>query len=360
MQKKNIFSLGLLAIFVCLLFVGYHEFRMFPDYWHIRFGMPASFLYLLAAAALVILRLGSESKIISLSSKVTNLTFASTITLLVIGCYLTIKEIVLGTNYAFLEFHILSDELLYFGLLLFGFYLLATPVAHVRKNSPLLLFFLPIVMYAGMLFLFLENRVLFEAVTAEDSLFEYATAVFFFLSGFGLFWLQRHVSNTALKMLLVAGAVGLVVIAGEEISWAQRLIGIETPEVIAEHNMQNELTLHNLSYIYGYVVPAYILIGLTAGLLAPSFRVIVAKLQKNWSTFTIWVPGFITSIYFLQLSVQRYFTREFRIASLKVIEDWDLVIWNEFSETLAALGVLVFVGLLIYQNKKQLTALKNH
>ena len=34
--------------------------------------------------------------------------------------------------------------------------------------------------------------------------------------------------------------------AGEEISWGQRIFGIETPEAFAEHNRQGETNLHNL------------------------------------------------------------------------------------------------------------------
>lgn len=41
-------------------------------------------------------------------------------------------------------------------------------------------------------------------------------------------------------------ALFLFVAAGEEISWGQRLLGIETPDAIAEINAQGEINLHNL------------------------------------------------------------------------------------------------------------------
>ena len=43
----------------------------------------------------------------------------------------------------------------------------------------------------------------------------------------------------------VLGAV-LVVAAGEEISWGQRLFGTETPAVLVDGNRQDELNLHNI------------------------------------------------------------------------------------------------------------------
>lgn len=50
-----------------------------------------------------------------------------------------------------------------------------------------------------------------------------------------------------LKLVAYAGvALLLFVAAGEEISWGQRLLGIETPESVRQVNAQGELTLHNL------------------------------------------------------------------------------------------------------------------
>jgi hypothetical protein len=48
-------------------------------------------------------------------------------------------------------------------------------------------------------------------------------------------------------------ALGLLFVAGEEISWGQRLLGIESPVFIREHNAQGEINLHNLK-IGGYKV----------------------------------------------------------------------------------------------------------
>ena len=39
--------------------------------------------------------------------------------------------------------------------------------------------------------------------------------------------------------------------AGEEISWGQRIIGLDTPESLRALNMQSEINLHNLSLFHG-------------------------------------------------------------------------------------------------------------
>jgi hypothetical protein len=47
---------------------------------------------------------------------------------------------------------------------------------------------------------------------------------------------------------LIYGVVGLALlwIAGEEISWGQRIFGLETPDWMQRHNLQHEMNLHNL------------------------------------------------------------------------------------------------------------------
>ena len=49
-----------------------------------------------------------------------------------------------------------------------------------------------------------------------------------------------------LPLALTALAVLFVVAAGEELSWGQRIFGIETPEFFQRHNIQHEMNLHNL------------------------------------------------------------------------------------------------------------------
>lgn len=53
-------------------------------------------------------------------------------------------------------------------------------------------------------------------------------------------------SRLGVWTLLLLGVVSFLA-GGEEISWAQRLLGISTPESIAHINEQDETTLHNLT-----------------------------------------------------------------------------------------------------------------
>ena len=67
--------------------------------------------------------------------------------------------------------------------------------------------------------------------------------------------------------VLLSGAyavlcVGLFFVAMEEISWGQRLFEIKPPAYFLEHNLQRELTLHNLEPIQAVLHYGYILVGL--------------------------------------------------------------------------------------------------
>src|SRR5262249_49682174 len=50
-------------------------------------------------------------------------------------------------------------------------------------------------------------------------------------------------------LLYVGFALALLFIAGEEIAWGQRLIGLQTPEQLSAINHQHELTLHNIQRV---------------------------------------------------------------------------------------------------------------
>lgn len=88
-----------------------------------------------------------------------------------------------------------------------------------------------------------------ESVFAEDGLFEYLTVVILLIvAGMaavgmvkGRAWL-----NGSERALLVIFIFGLIFLAGEEASWGQRIIGIETPPSLREKNFQGELNVHNL------------------------------------------------------------------------------------------------------------------
>lgn len=86
------------------------------------------------------------------------------------------------------------------------------------------------------------------SINMEDGILENSTAAFFLIAS--LISLIILFTNKKIplswKIVLPVYAFGFFVLAGEEISWGQRIFGIETAEVMQEHNVQNENNLHNL------------------------------------------------------------------------------------------------------------------
>jgi hypothetical protein len=92
-----------------------------------------------------------------------------------------------------------------------------------------------------------SSYLLFDAETVsllgeEDQIFEWMTFFFFLAASFVFVFLYLKSKNLFFLLLFIA----LFFAAGEEISWGQRLLNIETPQKFMEKNVQDELTIHNL------------------------------------------------------------------------------------------------------------------
>ncbi len=105
----------------------------------------------------------------------------------------------------------------------------------------------------------------------EDSWVENATAGLFFLTGLLLFataWVEKGFPH---RCLYILGGLVMVFVAGEEISWGQRLIGFATPDALMDINAQEEFNLHNIDVGLFYLVQLYGSLGLCATACAAYF-----------------------------------------------------------------------------------------
>lgn len=144
----------------------------------------------------------------------------------------------------------------------------------------------------GAITLLAANRPLFHAMAAEDLALEWASALLIFTGG--LLFLAAaadgwKTGRNRIDLLLMLGFGGLfLLIAMEEISWGQRVIGFATPEAMAEANWQDEFNFHNLQTDIselGYYAGASILL-----IVLP----LVRDAMPNWAPirrFTAFIPG---------------------------------------------------------------------
>ena len=81
--------------------------------------------------------------------------------------------------------------------------------------------------------------------THEGGWVESLTAVAYLLAGALLLAAAWAETRRAARFVFLAGSVAMAFIAGEEISWGQRILGFATPDFLA-HNRQGEFNVHNL------------------------------------------------------------------------------------------------------------------
>ena len=121
---------------------------------------------------------------------------------------------------------------------------------------------------------------LFHFLIDEDHVIEWAQfaaillgSVAFAVAG----WRAYRRNLRVLAILFGLVAVACFVVAGEEISWGQRILGLVTPDALKDINHQGETNIHNISSVqrlfnlgemlvglYGFGVP--ILVAVIAGL----------------------------------------------------------------------------------------------
>lgn len=111
-----------------------------------------------------------------------------------------------------------------------------------------------IILSYSVLYIFKGDKIQFWV--KEDGFFEYATSIWFLLASilFIILYIRSHTGNNFFilktKKNVFFLLLGLLFFfgSGEEISWGQRLLNIETPEKLKEINAQGEITLHNLYF----------------------------------------------------------------------------------------------------------------
>jgi hypothetical protein len=140
--------------------------------------------------------------------------------------------------------------------------------------------------------LFYTNVNLFVQYIYEDGLVEWLT-VFGLLLGSGLCFYRfakllkkRNAIFLAVTLLL---GIMLFVVAGEEISWGQRILGIQSSEFFQKNNLQNETNFHNL-VVDGVKINKVIF---TFGLIAALgvFLLVIPYLYKRKVWVRNWADG---------------------------------------------------------------------
>ena len=154
-------------------------------------------------------------------------------------------------------------------------------------------------------YLYFYNPPLLTWITREDSAAESISAICYLLAA-GIFFVEW--AQGGFRNIFVLGyALLFLMVGGEEISWGQRIIGMKTPEVLADLNVQRETNLHNIDGIQQHVRKVGLLVVLSIAMLMPitqrwmrSFRTLYARFSIP--VVPLWtIPLTIFAILFMAL-----------------------------------------------------------
>lgn len=248
--------------------------------------------------------------------------------------YLSLLEWQHFDNYVFSTWHLHYAHLSY----VFFFSWIAGSLQFLvyadQQRRKWFLFLLPFLISFSAFLIRLWPMNAFLELVKEDRIVEYTQTIFLFAASF-LSLLTARQSQGSRRILYFIAALGLFFVAGEEISWGQRLLNISTPQQWAEVNLQEETTLHNLPVVQGLSGVAYILLGFWGGLswiinnLSERSSSLSQQSKKWINFFTIpwWLMWF-----FLPLGLHNYY---------QIYLNGQLGSWSEYIELLMTIGLLL-------------------
>ena len=215
-------------------------------------------------------------------------------------------------------------------------------VVHVHTVTlKLVIELLPLISCAAIIGLRSTNFGIFRRLFTEDGLFEYLTSAIYFGAAAVAIVIALDFKRKGRFMLAAAYTLltlGLFFVAGEEISWGQRILNIETPSVILESNTQQELTIHNLEPIQRKLHGTYVFVGAYGAFLWLLTLPRIALLRTCLTPYV--VPRWYLATYFLPVFI---FYTHIEMATRETAWFRHRHPDQEPSEFIMSLGFLLFV-----------------
>ena len=207
--------------------------------------------------------------------------------------------------------------LLVYSILLLLAYIIFSIIKKNLTNFFPIVFFITVSSFLG--YLGLKKVGLYNRWMQEDAWAEWATFFFFAAAAFlALKTLKKlpsikYKESFSWKMLIPPAGLLIfcIFVAGEELSWGQRIFGFKPPTIFLEQNYQQELNVHNFfskknfyfldldtRFLVAYICIVYGVIGSLLALLWPF------KNSKKWMSFAfppIWLSPLFAFIAYVEL-----------------------------------------------------------
>jgi len=211
----------------------------------------------------------------------------------------------------------------------------------LSRRSARWLFWMPLVGAAAMMLARLDKGT-FRFFLREDGVLEWAQFACFVvacLAGAGVARFRFRAAHRWQAAMFAVFAAAMFFGAGEEISWGQRILDLETPEYLGTVNKQNEITLHNV----GSTLSVLKLVMLLGSALAASAYLVNKRLrlERFWADADhLFVPPFFLASAFLVV-----FGYQLVRHVLLPESGFTVTRYGEWSEFCLAFGIAAFVVL---------------
>ncbi|GEM_PF-1444768 len=189
------------------------------------------------------------------------------------------------------------------------------------------------------------NSDFLRVLIREDGVYEYGQAILFLLCFIVSFQINKlyKKKNRKQGLLFLLLSLGFLFVAFEEISWGQRLLEINTPEIMLELNTQDEISIHNLVPIQKNLHFIFIAVGFYGSFLPIILKKYARHLHQKFSLF---FPE--KHLYFYFFSVLGfYFLYDFFIVYFHYIfgevSQFHIWRWQEVAESFLASGFFLYI-----------------
>lgn len=162
------------------------------------------------------------------------------------------------------------------------------------------IFTFPLIVITGFVWLKLSYKDIYSGLIQEDSSIEYLQVLLYMAAAIASFFNARYFyvkRDLALASIHCLFFLVLLFVSLEELSWGQRIIGFQGPDVIINSNKQHEFTIHNLRRVQRYLHKAYILVGFL-GAFSDLIIVKIIGLEKRLAIKSL-APDRMLIFYFL-------------------------------------------------------------
>ena len=323
----------------------------YPGFFEKHFFVDSKILFVLFIFYLIIFFLKNKKFFQNKLFKSFNLTFAA-LSLVIMSAF-SLLEFSHYENYVYNLFHINHAHFLLF-FFEGAFLLFLTFADWFLKKLDFLIVLLFLVFFLTGLFAYTFQSNLFIEINKEDSLIETLQFfVVFVASLFSLFlaFFYKKQNKVFFFIFYLLGAAALFFIAGDEISWGQRVFNYQTPEAIVEYtDQQNETSWHNSQLIARLLGDVYLLISIYGSftfIIYEFCRRFFKKFEPIVKHFLILMPA---SLFFM---ARLAYDLMGNVNIFQIDLPFKLNAWSEYTELSMYLGIFIQFFLIYYRQVKK-------